>query len=166
MNDTISSVLERKSIAPLVRFERHLEEDKLASLAQGRAVTRDVDFAIITPPYSKDEVFKEALAFLRDNKIKVARLILRTSFSVCKAAMCCVNGPLSVACANQAMALRFCSRAPIPILDKPSSFASDRYSTVGMFTRIKFSCCAGVRTGHPRIGVPTSGNSCPFFHAS
>ena len=72
MNDTISSVLERKSIAPLVRFERHLEEDKLASLAQGRAVTRDVDFAIITPPYSKDEVFKEALAFLRDNKIKVA----------------------------------------------------------------------------------------------
>jgi len=32
----------------------------------------DVDFAIITPPYSKDEVFKDALHFLRDNKVKVA----------------------------------------------------------------------------------------------
>ena len=72
MNDSISAVMERKSIAPLVRFERKIEEDQKASLAQGRAVTRDVDFAVITPPYSKDEVFKEAVTFLRDNKIKVA----------------------------------------------------------------------------------------------
>lgn len=66
MSDSVSSVMERKSIAPLVRFERQAVEDKAASLQAGRAVCRDVDYAIITPPYSKDEVFKEASQFLED----------------------------------------------------------------------------------------------------
>lgn len=66
MNDSVSAVLERKSIAPLVRFERQLVEDKPASLQAGRAVCKDVDYAIITPPYSKDEVFKEASQFIED----------------------------------------------------------------------------------------------------
>lgn len=37
-----------------VRFKRMAVEDKGASLAQGRSVTKDVDYALITPPYSKD----------------------------------------------------------------------------------------------------------------
>ena len=73
MNDSIGAVKDRKAIAPLVRFERKVEEDPKASLQQGRAVTRDVDYAIITPPYSKDEVFKEATAFLKEIPVKVAQ---------------------------------------------------------------------------------------------
>lgn len=73
MNDTISSVMERKSIAPLVRFERLPVEDKAASLALGRAITKDMEYAHITPPYSKDEVVKKAKAFLAELPGKVAR---------------------------------------------------------------------------------------------
>lgn len=62
--------MDRKSMAPLVRFERQLVEDKQASITAGRAVVRDVDYAIITPPYSKDEVFLKAPQFLEDVKRK------------------------------------------------------------------------------------------------
>jgi len=37
-----------------VRFEKIAQEDKAASLAAGHYVARDVDMALITPPYSKD----------------------------------------------------------------------------------------------------------------
>jgi len=76
MNDSISSVMERKSIAPLVRFERKAVEDRAASLAAGRAVMRDEDYAIITPPYSKDEVVKGADQFIEDTKRKAAMGII------------------------------------------------------------------------------------------
>lgn len=39
---------------PFVRFERVPEEDKAASLAAGHYVAKDIDMALITPPYSKD----------------------------------------------------------------------------------------------------------------
>jgi len=42
--------------APYVTFERRAVEDRAASIAQGRWVTKDVDFAIITPPGSKDQI--------------------------------------------------------------------------------------------------------------
>jgi len=70
MQDSVSSVMERRSIAPLVRFERQLVEDKAASLQAGRAVCKDVDYAIVTPPYSKDEVFKKATTFIEDIQAK------------------------------------------------------------------------------------------------
>jgi len=68
--------MERKSIAPLVRFERKAVEDRAASLAAGRAVMRDEDYAIITPPYSKDEVVKGADQFIEDTKRKAAMGII------------------------------------------------------------------------------------------
>lgn len=37
-----------------VRFEKMAQEDKAASLLAGHYVARDVDMALITPPYSKD----------------------------------------------------------------------------------------------------------------
>lgn len=73
MQDAISAVVDRKSIAPLVRFERIAVKDAQASLSSGQYVAKDVDYAFITPPYSKDEVVKKAKTFLEDNRVKVER---------------------------------------------------------------------------------------------
>lgn len=70
--DSIGAVMDRKTIPALVRFERRPIEDKAASLAQGRYVAKDVDYAIITPPYSKDEQIKKVAQFLDDNALKVS----------------------------------------------------------------------------------------------
>jgi hypothetical protein len=39
---------------PYVRFERRAVEDKAASLEAGQYIAKDIDYALITPPYSKD----------------------------------------------------------------------------------------------------------------
>lgn len=54
---SVGDMLERKERPAYVRFERVAVEDKAASLAAGHYVARDVDYALITPPYSKD-IFK------------------------------------------------------------------------------------------------------------
>jgi len=54
---SVNDVLERKDRPAYVRFERVPVEDKAASVAAGHYVAKDIDFANITPPYSKD-VFK------------------------------------------------------------------------------------------------------------
>lgn len=54
--DTVGNVLERTERPAYVQFERRPIEDKAASLEQGRFVAKDVDFALVTPPYSKDQV--------------------------------------------------------------------------------------------------------------
>ena len=41
---------------PHVVYERRAEEDRTASIEQGRYVSRDVDYAIVTPAGSKDRV--------------------------------------------------------------------------------------------------------------
>lgn len=56
--DIIGEVIERKERPPVVRFERVPLEDKHKSIELGRYVAKDVDFAFVTPPYSKD-VFKQ-----------------------------------------------------------------------------------------------------------
>lgn len=53
---SIGAVTERKERPAHVRFERVAKEDKAASLEAGHYVAKDVDYALITPPYSKDEV--------------------------------------------------------------------------------------------------------------
>lgn len=72
MNDAIAEVSTRKQdIMPLVRFERMAVEDHVESLRVGRYMAKDVDYVIITPPYSKDEVVKKVKNFLEDNQRKV-----------------------------------------------------------------------------------------------
>ena len=46
--------IERADRPAYVRFERLAVEDKAATLAAGHYVAKDVDYALITPPYSKD----------------------------------------------------------------------------------------------------------------
>lgn len=53
----VGELVDRKERPAYARFERVAVEDKRASLEAGHYVARDVDYALITPPYSKD-VFK------------------------------------------------------------------------------------------------------------
>ena len=53
----VGEVLDRKDRPAYVRFERIPVEDKVASLQAGHYVAQDIDYALITPPYSKD-IFK------------------------------------------------------------------------------------------------------------
>ena len=46
--------MQREERPAYVRFERRPMEDKAASVREGRYVAKDVDFALVTPPYSKD----------------------------------------------------------------------------------------------------------------
>lgn len=50
----VGDVLDRKDRPAFVRFERKAVEDKAESLKAGHFVGKDVDYAYITPPYSKD----------------------------------------------------------------------------------------------------------------
>lgn len=50
----VGAIQEQQDRPAYVRFERVPVEDKKESLAQGRYVAKDVDYALITPPYSKD----------------------------------------------------------------------------------------------------------------
>ena len=51
---SVGEVLNREERPAYVRFERRPMEDKKASIDAGRYVAKDVDFALVTPPYSKD----------------------------------------------------------------------------------------------------------------
>lgn len=51
---SVGDVSSREERPAYVRFERRPIEDKEASLREGRYVAKDVDFALVTPPYSKD----------------------------------------------------------------------------------------------------------------
>lgn len=53
---SVGAVQERTDRPAYVRFERVAVEDKAATLAQGRYVAKDVDYALITPPYSRDVI--------------------------------------------------------------------------------------------------------------
>lgn len=67
----VGELVDRKERPAYVRFERLAVEDKRASLEAGHYVARDVDYALITPPYSKD-VFKIKVAqWLPDLKQQV-----------------------------------------------------------------------------------------------
>ena len=51
---SVGEILDRKERPAYVRFERIAVEDKRASLQAGHYVAQDVDYALVTPPYSKD----------------------------------------------------------------------------------------------------------------
>lgn len=63
---SVGEVSNREERPAYVRFERRPIEDKEASLREGRYVAKDVDFALITPPYSKDCVEQKVTRWLED----------------------------------------------------------------------------------------------------
>ena len=50
----VNDLSEREERPAYVQFERVAVEDKAATLAAGRSVSKDIDYALITPPYSRD----------------------------------------------------------------------------------------------------------------
>lgn len=60
---TVGNMSIREERPSYVRFERKAVEDRAASLREGRLMTKDVDFALITPQGSKDIVVKEVLSW-------------------------------------------------------------------------------------------------------
>lgn len=51
-----------------VRFEIRAVEDRNATIKNGYFTTKDVEFALVTPPYSKDCIEKEVTAWLHENE--------------------------------------------------------------------------------------------------
>lgn len=63
---SVGEVSNREERPAYVRFERRPVEDKEASLREGRYMAKDVDFALVTPPYSKDCVEQKVTRWLED----------------------------------------------------------------------------------------------------
>lgn len=69
--NAVGEVLDRKERPAYVRFERVPLEDKASSLQAGHYVAKDVDYALITPPYSKDVFKTKVVQWLADLKQQV-----------------------------------------------------------------------------------------------
>lgn len=68
---SLTDLVERKKIPAFVRFERRPVEDKEKSIKYGRYIAKDVDYAIITSAYSKDNVIYPVDRWLEDTERKV-----------------------------------------------------------------------------------------------
>lgn len=64
-------IAETKDRPAYVRFERRPIEDRAASEAKGSHVSKDVDFAVVTPVGTKDEIIKLVSDWMPDLKQKV-----------------------------------------------------------------------------------------------
>ena len=51
---SVNEISSREERPPIVRFERCPVEDVAASVREGRYVAKDIDYALVTPPNSKD----------------------------------------------------------------------------------------------------------------
>ena len=61
---SVGEILERDENRPAyVRFERRAVTDSQKTLSEGHHVAKDEDYALITPPYSKDVVEKKVAAW-------------------------------------------------------------------------------------------------------
>lgn len=63
-------LLDIKERPAYVRFERVAVEDKVASLSEGHYVARDVDYALVTSPGSKDIFKSKATNWIADLKLQ------------------------------------------------------------------------------------------------
>jgi len=64
MNAAVGGVFDREERKAYVRFEMVAEEDLVASKTEGRYISKDVEYAKITPPYSKDCVVQKVVTWL------------------------------------------------------------------------------------------------------
>lgn len=73
---SVGELISREERPAYVRFERRPMEDKAASIREGRYVAKDVDFALVTPPYSKDCVEYKVEQWLinMDRNVRAGRI--------------------------------------------------------------------------------------------
>src|SRR4051812_29413973 len=50
----VGTMSDRREMPAYVRFERRAIEDRAAGQREGKDSSKDVDYALVTPPYSKD----------------------------------------------------------------------------------------------------------------
>ena len=58
----VGQISEQKDRPPYIRFKRDAVEDAQASLEAGHYVARDVDYVLVTPPYSQKDVLRFKVA--------------------------------------------------------------------------------------------------------
>ena len=68
---SVGGLPEREDRPALVRFKKEAVEDKAATLKEGHYVAKDVDYALITPPYSKDVVVQKVTTWLEQMEVNV-----------------------------------------------------------------------------------------------
>lgn len=68
---TVGLMNDRKERPAYVRFERRAVEDRAAPSIGGRWPKRDVDYALVTPPYSKDVFVAVATEWLEQMAVEV-----------------------------------------------------------------------------------------------
>jgi len=68
----VGDITEREERPAMVRFEKRPIEDKQASREAGQIIYKDVDFVLVTPPYSKD-LFEHKVTVWFDNVEKNVR---------------------------------------------------------------------------------------------
>lgn len=78
---SVNDVVNREDRPAYVRFERRAIEDVQASVRDGRYVGKDVDFALVTPPYSKDCVEYKVSQWLEnmDRNVRDERIPVKWS---------------------------------------------------------------------------------------
>jgi len=65
---SVNSLAKEEDRPAYVRFERRAVENKAETLKMGRSVSFDVDFALITPPYSKDLIVLKVPTFFENTE--------------------------------------------------------------------------------------------------
>jgi hypothetical protein len=63
--------MDRKERPAYVRFERVPVEDKAASLRDGHYVAKDIDYVLVTAPYSKDIFKQKVTSWLSEMKVQI-----------------------------------------------------------------------------------------------
>lgn len=74
---SVGELLERDEDRPAyVRFERRAVDDKAATLAAGHYVSKDEDYVLVTPPYSKDCIEKKISTWFKqvEDNVKNGRV--------------------------------------------------------------------------------------------
>lgn len=64
----VGAMLERRDIPAYVRFERRPVEDRASGNREGKYMSKDLDYALVTPPYSKDCFVAVATEWLEQMK--------------------------------------------------------------------------------------------------
>lgn len=70
----VNEIMDRDAERPAyVRFEKRAIQDKQASLVTGHFVSKDVDYILVTPPYSRDCIEKSAEKFFQQKMVDVKK---------------------------------------------------------------------------------------------
>jgi hypothetical protein len=68
---SVGDLVERTERPPMVRFKREAVDDPKATAENGRYTSRDVDYAHVTPPYSKDLFIAKVETWFRNQEMNV-----------------------------------------------------------------------------------------------